>query len=419
MDDHPAIWVDPYRAVLGIACLLALAWALSENRKAAPLSALTAGLVGQVVIALILLKAAFIRGLFLLLGRGVDALAQATLAGTAFVFGYVGGGPPPFETVHPEFGFGFAFQALPVVILITALSALLYHWRILPLIVQALSKPLRRVFGLSGAVGMCAAAMPFLGMVESPLLIRPYLTRLSRGELFVLMTGGMSTIAGSVMVLYATFLKGLVDDPIGHLLTSALMGIPMAIGIAKTVCPQQRQDCGQDAAVESRYGGAMDAIMQGTMDGVRIAVGIVAVLIVAVALVHLINEALGGLAEGMSLQRAAGLIMTPVAWGLGVADADLFAAGTLLGEKIVLNELIAFTDLAHLPPDTLTGHSRLILVYALCSFSNFGSLAILIGGLSAMAPERRGEIIALGPKAMLAGTMVSCLNGAVAGLILG
>lgn len=408
--------LDHYRGLVGIAVLMAVAWFFSENRRQVSIPALALGVVGQAAMALLMLRFEPARQIFLVLGRGVDALSAATRAGTSFVFGYVGGGQAPFDAAHPENGFVLAFQALPVVVVITAASALLYYWRILPFIVRALSRPLQRWFGVGGAVGMGAAAMPFLGMVESPLLIRPYLSRLSRGELFILMTGGMSTIAGSVMVLYATFLTGIIPDPIGHLLTSALMGIPLAIGIAKTLCPDAGHTQGAEGPA-SRYGGAVDAIMQGTMDGVRIVVGIVAVLIVMVALVHLTNGLLGTVTDGLSLQKLAGWVMAPVAWLLGVPAGEVLVAGALLGEKIVLNELIAFSDLAHLPADVLSPHTRIIMVYALCSFSNFGSLGILVSGLSLMAPERRAEIIQLGPKAMIAGTIVSCLNGAMAGLI--
>ena len=410
--------LDEYRGVVAVVGLLGLAWMCSENRRQVSLTPLAYGIIGQASIALILLKFEPARHIFLILGQGVDALSTATRSGTSFVFGYVGGGPAPFDVVHPENGFGLAFQALPVVILITALSAVLYHWRILPLVVRMLARPLQRWFGLGGAVGMSAAAMPFLGMVESPLLIRPYLSFLSRGELFILMTGGMSTIAGSVMILYATFLKGIIQDPIGHLLTSALMGIPLAIAVAKTICPETGHT-DANAVTPARYGGAIDAIMQGTMDGVRIVVGIVAVLLVTVALVHLINGVLDYFPGDLSLQRMVGWVMAPVAWAMGIAPGDILKAGALLGEKTVLNELIAFSDLAHMPSEALTDHSRIILVYALCSFSNFGSLGILVGGLSVIAPERRAEIIQLGPKAMLAGSITSCINGAVAGLILG
>ena len=408
-------WVQ---GVTGIIALVALVWACSENRRQVSVWTLALGLAAQIAIALVLLRFEGARRIFLILGQGVDALSAATLAGTSFVFGYVGGGAAPFAVTHPENGFALAFQALPVVVVITALSALLYHWQVLPWLVRQVSRPLQKLFGLGGAVGMSAAAMPFLGMVESPLLIRPYIAHLSRQELLILMAGGMSTIAGSVMILYATFLKDVIADPIGHLLTSALMGIPLSIAVAKTLCP------GKDIArqippLPARYGGAVDALMQGTMDGVRIVVGIVAVLIVTLALVHLLNSLLGSLPGDLTLQHLAGWVMQPVAWGLGVTSADSATAGALLGEKMVLNELIAFSDLAHLSDQALTAHSRLILVYALCSFSNFGSLGILVGGLTMMAPDRRAEIIQLGPKALLAGAITSCLNGAVAGLIAG
>ena len=401
----------------GIVFLLILVWLLSEDRALAGVRFLIWGLAAQAAMALFLLRLPVARDLFLVLGQGVDAISAATRAGTAFVFGYVGGGPAPFDTTHPEHGFVLAFQALPVVIVITALSAILYHLNVLPWLVRHLSRPLQKAFGLGGAVGMSAAAMTFLGMVESPLLIRPYLAQLTRSELFILMTGGMSTIAGSVMILYATFLTGIIPDPIGHLLTSALMGIPLAIGIAKTLCPQSQHGGADLQQLPDRYGGTMDALMQGTMDGVRIVVGIVAVLLVMVALVHLANQALMALPGGMTLPQLVGLFLRPLAWSLGVPTDQVAIAGTLLGEKLVLNELIAFSDLARLPADALDAKARIILVYALCSFSNFGSLAILVGGLSAMAPERRADIIALGPKALLAGTITSCLNGAVAGLL--
>ena len=411
--------MDALQGLIGIGGLLGLVWGLCPNREQAGWQSLAGGLCGQILVAVLLLKLPMARQVFLLLGQGVDALSAATMAGTAFVFGYVGGAAPPFAVVHPENGFALAFQALPAVILITALSALLYQWGVLPWVVRLLSRPLRRAFGLGGAVGMSAAAMPFLGMVESPLLIRPYLAQLSQGDLFILMTGGMSTIAGSVMIVYATFLQGIIPDPIGHLLTSALMGIPLAVGIAKTLYPQTRHHDASDHKLTARYGGAVDALMQGTNDGVRIVVGIVAVILVTVALVHLVNSTLSLLPGAVTLQGVMGLIMRPVAWGLGVPWPEAAAAGALLGEKLVLNEMIAFSDLAHLAPEALGGHARLIMVYALCSFSNFGSLGILVGGLSAMVPERRAEIIALGPKALLAGTITACLNGAVVGVILG
>ena len=411
------------QGVLGIAGFLGVAWICSENRREiAPLPILV-GLAAQFAVALALLKFAVLQIPFLALGRAVDALAAATRAGTAFVFGYVGGGPPPFVADHPENGFVLAFQALPMVLVITALSAVLYHWRILPFIVRMLAVPLRRFMGLGGATGISAAAMPFLGMVESPLLIRPYLDGLRRADLFILMTGGMATIAGTMMVLYATFLKAVVPNPITHLLTASMISIPAAITIARVMVPATAIADDADGTPPSHYHGTMDALMTGTMDGVRILAGIVAVLIVAVSLVHLADGGLGLLSavdgHPLTLQRIFGWLMAPAAWGMGVDWGQAQTAGALLGTKTVLNEMLAYLDLARLAPESLSERSRLIMTYGLCGFSNFGSLGILVGGLTAMAPQRRAEIIRLGPRAMLAGTLASCLTGAVAGLVIG
>ncbi len=409
------------QGLIGLAGLIGIVWVLSENRAAIAWRGVAAGLVAQMVVAAVLLKVPAAKGLFLLLNHGVEALSQACRAGTSFVFGYVGGGPAPFATIDPANGFVLAFQALPLVLLMSALSALLYHWRILPWVVRGLSAVLERVFGLGGAVGMSAAAMPFLGMVESPLLIRPYLAKLSRGELFVVMTGGMSTIAGTVMVLYATFLAPIIPDAIGHLLTAALVSVPAAVMVARMMVPDQSRTGGA-GLTHPAYAGAMDAVVRGTIDGVHLLINIIAMLVVLVALVHLANAALALLpdvaAAPLTLQRMMGWAMAPLAWLMGIPAREMVTAGALMGTKTVLNELLAYLALAHLPPDALSERSRLIMTYGLCGFANFGSLGILIAGLSAMAPERRDEVVALGARALAAGTLASCLTGAVVGILL-
>ncbi len=409
------------QGLAGLAGLVAAAWLLSEDRKRVVWRPVAAGLAAQLAVAAVLLKVPAAKGLFLLLDRGVNALAAATRAGTAFVFGYVGGGPAPFDVAHPANAFVLAFQALPLVLVMSALSAILYHWRVLPLVVRGLSAVLERAFGLGGAVGMSAAAMPFLGMIESPLLIRPYLGRLSRGELFVVMTGGMATIAGTVMVLYATFLAGVIPDAAGHLLTAALVSVPAALTVARVMVPDQAQTGGHKT-VHVAYAGTMDALVHGTVDGVRLLVSILAMLVVLVALVSLANAALGLLPDlagaPLTLQRALGWIMAPVAWLMGIPAGEAAAAGALMGTKTVLNELLAYLQLAHLPPGVLSERSRLIMTYGLCGFANFGSVGILIASLSSMAPERRGEVVALGLRALVSGTLASCLTGTVVGLLL-
>jgi len=410
------------QSLVGLAGLIVIAILLSEKRRQAPVRLIAAGLAIQIGLALLLLKVPAAKGLFLALNEAVDALQAATLAGTAFVFGYVGGGPAPWSIANPSAGFVLAFQALPMVLVMSALSALLYHWRILPLVVRTISRLLERALGVGGAVGVSASATAFLGMIEAPLLIRPYIAALSRGELFLVMTTGMSTIAGTVMVLYATFLKGVIPDPIGHLLTASLISVPAAIMVGKIMIPDEARTGAASLSDAHAYGGAMDAVVHGTLDGVRLLVGICAMLVVLVALVSLANGVLAHLppvwGEPLSLQRVLGWAMAPVAWMMGIPSAEIVTAGSLMGTKTVLNELLAYLQLAHLPEGTLSERSRLIMTYGLCGFANLGSLGILIAGLSVMAPTRRAEIVGLGARSIVSGTLASCITGAVVGLLL-
>ncbi|RAU23081.1 nucleoside:proton symporter [Paramagnetospirillum kuznetsovii] len=410
------------QSLLGIIALVAVAIALSEDRRRVSWRVVAAGLGVQILLALLLLKVPAAKTLFLALNHAVEALQSATRAGTSFVFGYVGGGPAPWTVNDPAAGFVLAFQALPMVLLISAVSALLYHWRILPVVVKAASRLLERSMGVGGAVGISASATAFIGMIEAPLLVRPYLAKLSRGELFLVMTTGMATIAGTVMVLYATFLAGVVPDPIGHLLTASLISVPAALMIGKIMIPDESRTGAHSLSAAHSYEGAMDAVVKGTLDGVRLLVGIVAMLIVLVALVSLANGLLklgpAVFDAPLTLQRLLGWAMAPVAWLMGVPSDEMVTAGALMGTKIVLNELLAYLELARLPPGALSERSRLIMTYGLCGFANLGSLGILIAGLSVMAPERRSEIVALGGKAIVSGTLASCLTAALVGVLL-
>ncbi|MBI3444387.1 MAG: nucleoside:proton symporter [Magnetospirillum sp.] len=407
---------------LGLVSLIGLALLLSEDRRAVSWRIIAAGLGLQLALALLLLKVPAAKLMFLALDRAVGALQAATRAGTGFAFGYVGGGPVPWTVSNPSSSFVLAFQALPLVLLMSALSALLYHWRILPVVVRAASRLLERSMGVGGAVGVSASATAFLGMIEAPLLIRPYLGSLSRGELFLVMTTGMSTIAGTVMVLYATFLEGVIPDPIGHLLTASLISVPAALMIGKIMVPDHSRTGAGKLADGHDYAGAMDAVVKGTMDGVRLLVGIVAMLVVLVALVSLANSILGLLppvaGTSLTLQRLLGWVMAPVVWMMGIPAGEMITAGALMGTKTILNELLAYLDLAHLPPEALSPRSRLIMTYGMCGFANLGSLGILIAGLSVMAPQRRSEIVALGGRSIISGTLSSCLTGTLVGLLL-
>ncbi len=410
------------QAIPGLLCLVALAWAFSENRSAVRLGAVAAGIGLQFALALLLLKLPLFRELFSLLNGAVLALEQATRDGTSFVFGYLGGADLPFTETYPGGSFVLAFRVLPLVLVVSALSSLLFHWRVLPLLVRGFAWALRRSLGVGGALGLGTAANVFVGMVEAPLVIRPYLAAMSRGELFAVMTAGMSTIAGTVMVLYAGFLEGVVPDAMGHILTDSLISAPAAITLARVMVPESGGSTEADLGAVQAASGAMDAVTRGTLDGLKLMLNIVAMLIVLVALVSLANQLLGLLpplaGAELTLQRLLGWLMSPLVWLLGIPWAEAQTAGMLMGTKTVLNELLAYLQLAKLPASALSEHSRLIMIYALCGFANFGSLGIMLGGLGAMVPERRAEIVGLGMKSIVAGTLATCMTGAVVGLIL-
>jgi CNT family concentrative nucleoside transporter len=411
----------PLQSFLGIFILLFLAWSVSERRGSVPWRLVLGGMIMQVLLATALLKLPLIKDFFLLLNEILSALEKATQSGTAFVFGYLGGGPLPFAEASPGASFVLAFRALPLVLVVSALSALLFYWRILPWIVRGVSAMLEQTLGVGGAVGLSTAANVFVGMVEAPLFVKPYLQQLSRGELFTVMVAGMATVAGTVMVLYASILQPVIPQAMGHILIASIISAPAAIVIAALMVPPQGPPTQADLTPAQPATSSMDAITRGTLDGVTLLLNIVAMLIVLVALVSLANMALGLLPElggqPVTLQRILGYLMAPVAWLVGVPWSEALTAGALMGTKTVLNEFLAYLDLAALPPQALSERSQVIMTYALCGFANLGSLGILLGGLTTMVPDRRDEIVGLGPKSIVAGTLATCLTGAVVGVI--
>lgn len=411
-----------WQAVPGIMVLLGLAWAFSENRSAVPWRLVAGSIAIQFALAAVLLRFEPVENAFEALNQAVLAVQAATREGTVFVFGYLGGGDPPFEITYPENTFILALQGLPLILLVSALSALLFHWRVLPLIVRGFAWVLRKTLAVGGAVGVATAANVFIGMIEAPLLIRPYLRDMSRAGLFMVMTAGMATIAGNMFVLYATILAPVVPDAAGNLLTASLISAPAAIAVAALLVPGVEKGKLNEASVlTGNSASSVEAIVTGTFDGIKLVVSVAATLVVAIALVSLVNQlfdflpAVGG--EALSLQRILGWIMAPIAWLLGVPWSEAGLAGELMGTKIVLNELVAYLNLAALPEAGLSSHTRLIMTYALCGFANLGSLGILLGGLSAMLPERRADIFALGPKSLLSGNLACFLTGAVVALV--
>ncbi len=411
------------QGLLGVAVLVAIAWLFSENRRRAPWRLLAFGLLVQLLLALLLLKLPGARGVFLALNDVVVALQQATQAGTSFVFGYLGGGKLPFDEPYPGAAFILAFQALPIILVLSALSALLWHWRVLRAVVRGFTWALRRSLGIGGPAGVAATANIFVGMVEAPILIRPVFSRLTRPDLFLVMTAGMSTVAGSVMVLYAAILGPVLPGALGHVLTASILSVPAAVVIARLMMPAASDAISPDdeSIPVTDYASSMDAVTRGTGEGLKLLLNVVAMLIVLVALVGLLNAGLGLLpdvgGEALTLQRILGWIFAPLAWCLGLPWDEAVTGGRLLGTKTALNELIAYLDLAALPAGALSDHSRLILTYALCGFANLGSLGIMIGGLGALSPERQGEVVALGGRSIVAGTLATCMTGVIVGLV--
>src|SRR6202049_2889939 len=411
------------RGFLGIAVLLLVAWAISEDRFRVAWRVVVTGVLLQFGLALLFLKFPPASAVFLLLNEGVEALQKATNAGTGFVFGYLGGGELPFVETKPGSSFIFAFKALPMVLVVSALATLLFYWGVLQLVVQAFAWVLRRTVGVGGPLGLGAAVHIFVGHIEAPLLIRPYLLRMARGELFALMSCGMAGIAGTVMVLYASLVGAAIPNALGNILIAAVISTPAALAIAALMVPfRPDPSASAQLALYDPPVSAMDAIAKGTRDGIVFLLNIIAMLVVLVALVSLPNGHIGLLpdlaGEPITLQRLFAYAFRPVMWLIGIPGPETAAAASLMGTKTVLNEFISYVDLAHLPPDALSPRSRLIMTYALCGFANFGSLGILIGGMGGMVSERRPEIVALGLRSILSGTLATCMSGAVVGLLL-
>ncbi len=412
------------QSALGLLVLVALAWGLSEDRRRLSWRLVLTGLGLQIAVAFLLTKVPFARDVLVSLNGLVDALMAATNKGTSFVFGYIGGGEAPFDVTSPQNVFVLGFQALPLVLVVSALSALLWYWRILPFVTRGFAYVLQRSFNLGGAVGFGTAANVFLGMVEAPLLIRPYISRLTRSELFVLMTVGLATVAGTVIVLYAFVLSSILDGAVGQIITASLISLPAAVLVAKLMVPGRVDEAttpGEISSSDLGYQNSMDAVTRGTLDGLTLFLNILAMLLVLVALVALANIMLGLLPDvfdaPLTLQRLFGWAFAPLVWLMGIPWSEASVAGQLMGTKTVLNEFIAYLDLTNTPEEALSPRSRLIMIYGLCGFANFGSVGIMIGGLSAIAPERREEITSLAMKALIGGTLATAMTGAVIGMI--
>ena len=417
------------QGLVGIAAIPLLAWICCENRSDLPfkraISTVVAALAMQFFIALLLLRLPAARAFFDVVGQAFLALRTATETGMQVVFGHLAGAPAPYDVKYPNNMFLLGFQALPLIMVLSAIARLLYHWGVLQAIVRVFAKVLQGTFGIGGPLGTAAAAKVFVGMVEAPLLIRPYLHDMGRGGIFAIMVVGMATVAGTVMALYGAILEPFVPGASGHVLAASIMNVPGALMLARLVVPRGFEEGPSTANVtlEDPPRSSMDAIVQGTGDGVRLLANVIGMLVVMVALVTLFNGFLGLVGKPfgltLTLQGILGLLASPLAWAIGIPWNEASVAGGLLAEKIVLNEFVAYLDMAKMPPEMLSPRSRLIMTYALCGFANTASLGIMIGGLTAMAPSRRDVIVELAPKSMLFGALATCLSGAVVGVISG
>ena len=417
--------MDILQIVIGGIILILLGAVFSRDfRKINPLYLFNA-IALQFVLSFLVIKVPPITNAFNSLSKGVLALKEATDKGTGFVFGYLAeGAPKPFEVIDPAFANIFIFSGLMLIIVVSALSAIFWHWRILPIIIKAIATLFKKPLNVGGPVGLSSTANIIFGQVEAPLLIRPYLSKMSKHELLVLMTVGMSTISGGVMVVFVTMLSGLYSENlIGHFLTASIISVPAAIMYANIMLPSDIKTEDESEIEQSKlYRGTMDALTSGTQDGLQITLNIAALLLVLITIVTLVNTGLEALlpqvaGESITLERIAGWIFAPIAWCMGIPSSEIQLAGSLLGVKFILNEFVAYINLSSIDPSALSEKSRVIMLYALCGFANLSSVGILLSGIGTMIPDRKGDLISVSGKALIGATLASCFTGLVVGII--
>ena len=404
--------------MIAVALIILIAWVFSENKRRFPFW-LTIGALG-VQAGLVLLLFAIPNSHAVLAGvtSAVDGLANAADRGAQFVFGYLSGGDQPYGAIAANAPFIFGFRVLPLILVISALSALLWHWGILKWLTQAFGFVFEKTMNLGGASALAVAANIFMGMVESPIVIRAYLDKLSRAELFLMMVVGLATVAGSTMVAYAVILAPVLPNAAGHVLVASIISAPAGILLARIMIPEEHKaGTPYDHATALKYESSMDAITRGVQDGVMVAVNVAAFIIVFVAFVWIVNNLLG-LAppingEPVTLQLLFGYVFAPVAYMIGVPWNESLQAGNILGTKLFLTEFIAYIELGAIPADEMSERSRMILTYAICGFANVASVGIMTGGMTVLMPERRAEIMSLAWKALLPGFMATLMTAAV------
>jgi concentrative nucleoside transporter, CNT family len=412
---------DNARALLGLVVMFAILWGVSENRKALPWRAILGATLIQLAFALLFYGVPILRDG---LAQGtvvVNALQDATRSGTNFVFGYVGDNTAWPVKAGAAPGPVFFFQILPLVIVVASLSAILWHWHVLRWVTKGFALVFSRLMGIGGATSLVVAANVFMGMTEAPLLIKPYFPKLTRSEILIVMTAGFGTIAAAVMAIYATMLEPVMHNALGQLLIASVMGTTGAVATALTIIPEMTSAKDRSGEPDFKYHSTMDAFSRGAGDGMQMVLNIAAMLIAALALLFIVNAILGVLphidGQAISVQRVLGWAFSPLMYMLGIPWSEAQKAGGLMGEKTVLNEFVAYIDLSQIPLAEMTDRTRRILSNALCGFANFGSIGIIVGGLSIISPDRREVFLSLAWKALLAGTFATCTSAAIMGLL--
>jgi CNT family concentrative nucleoside transporter len=408
--------------ILGLAFLTFIAWAISEDRKSFPLKWSVGAIILQIILALLLLRVEFLQKLLAKAGILVQVLEKASKAGSSYMFGYLGGGSIPFKTKEEASTLIIAFEILPIILVMAALSAILWHWRLLPKAIKGLSFTLERSLKVSGAVGLGTSANFFLGVVESPLIIRAYIAQMNRTELFMVMVAGLSTVSGAVLVLYASVIEGIVSDATGHILTASLISLPASLLFAKIIVPGDSLTKATSFDQTIRYDSTLDALVNGVEDGLKVFLSVMAMLLVIFALVFMMNEFLGIFpnvyGEPLTVNRMLGWIFAPIVLAFGIPVEESYVAGQLMGTKAILNEFIAYQQLSSLTSEDLSPKSAIVMTYALCGFANLASIGLQIATFGALAPSRRAEVASLGWRAWIAGNLATGATAAVASIVL-
>lgn len=401
-------------AWIGFSLIILVSWLLSESKKKVSWAFCLKAVGIQFVVAFVALKIPLFFDLLSPLNALVVVLQDATNRASEYMFGYLGGAPEPFTVSNPGNNFIIAFRVLPLIIVVSALSAVLFHWRVIPLIISVLAKLLRKTLGISGALGLGSAATVFFGTIESPLVIKPYLQRMSRSDLFALITCSMATISGTVLVLYSSVLSKIIPNASVHLLIASIMSVPAALLVSRLMIPEGEQgQASEEARLESDYDGTTDALLRGTNEGLQMSLNIVAIILVFFAIVHLVNFSLAVISPDLTLGMILGKAFMPVMYLVGVPWSEAELAGQLMGTKIVLNEFVAYTEMAK-SFSTQSEQTRLVLTYALCGFGNFASVGIIAGGLSTILPDRKKEVVSLTFRSLISGNLATLMTAAVA-----